>query len=52
MAHEGEPENFSKHEKDFRKAFFDMTQMVKFLYEERSTMLQGDCSSPPKGELS
>ncbi len=37
-------------EKTFRKAFFDMTEMVKVLYEERNTRLQGESSKPPKGE--
>jgi len=37
-------------EKAFRKSFFEMTQMVKFLYEERNTRLQGEGSKPPKGE--
>ena len=40
MAHERELDNMSEDEKTFRKAFFDMTQMVKFLYEERNTRLQ------------
>ena len=33
MAHQGEFENKIEYEKSFRKAFFDMTEMVKFLYE-------------------
>ena len=27
-----------------------MTQMVKVLYEERNTRLQGESSNPPKGD--
>ena len=37
-------------EYDFRKAFFDMTKMVKVLYEERNTRLQGESSRPLRGE--
>ena len=37
-------------EEAFRKAFFDMTEMVKVLYEERNTRLQGEISRPPRGE--
>ena len=29
---------------------FDMTDMVKFLYEERNSRLQGERSNPPKGD--
>ena len=27
-----------------------MTEMVKFLYEERNTRLQGESSKPPRGD--
>ena len=38
-------------EKDFRKEFFDMTHMLKVLYEERNTRLQlGESFNPPKGD--
>ena len=37
-------------EKTIRKAFFDMTEMVKILYEERNIRLQGESSKPLKGE--
>jgi len=49
-SHEGEPMNMTKDEKTFRKAFFDMTKMVKVLYEEKNTRLQGEISKLPKGE--
>jgi len=50
MSHEGELTNMIEDEKVFRKALFDMTKMMKFLYEERNTRLQGESSKPPKGE--
>lgn len=50
MSHEGEPTNMTEDEKVFRKAFFDMTEMVKVLYEERNIRLQGERSKPPNGE--
>jgi len=50
MSHEGEPTNMTEDEKTFRKDFFDMTEMVKVLYEERNNRLQGESSKPPKGE--
>jgi len=50
MSHEGEPTNMTEDEKTFKKAFFDMTKMVKVLYEERNSRLQGESSKPPKGE--
>ena len=49
-SHEGELENMLEYEKDFRKSFFDMTKMVKVLYEERNTRLQGESSNPQKGD--
>lgn len=50
MAHEGEPDNMSEDEKAFRKELFDMTKMVKVLYEEINTRFQGESSNPPKGD--
>ena len=50
MSHEGGPTNMTEDEKTFRKDFFDMTEMVKVLYEERITSLQGESSKPPRGE--
>ena len=49
MAHEGELENMTEDEKAFRKEFFEMTKMVKVLYEERNSRLYGENSNPPKG---
>ena len=49
MSHEGEPTNMTNDEKKFIEDFFDMTEMVKVLYEERNTRLQGESSKPPKG---
>ena len=39
MSHEGGNDNMTEDDKDFRKAFLDMTKMVKVLYEERNTRL-------------
>ena len=39
MSHEGENYNMSEDEKAFKKAFFDMTELVKVLYEERNSRL-------------
>ena len=39
MSHEGEPTNIIEDEKAFKKAFFDMTEIMKVLYEERNTRL-------------
>lgn len=39
MFHEGGIDNMPKDEKVFRKYFFDMTKMVKVLYEEGNTGL-------------
>lgn len=36
-------------EKTFRKAFFEMYEMVKVLYEEGNSRLYGEISKPPKG---
>ena len=50
MSNEGEFANMTEDEKVFRKNFFDMTEMVNVLYEERNTKLQGERSKPPKEE--
>ena len=50
MSHEGESTNMTEDETVFRKTFFDMTEMVKVLYEERNTRMQGEISKPPKGQ--
>jgi len=49
MSHEGEP-TMTEDEKTFRKDFFDMTDMMKVLYEEKNSRLQGESYKPPKGE--
>lgn len=36
-------------ERTFRKVFYDMCEMVKMLYNERTTRLQGESSNQPKG---
>ena len=50
MSHEGGNDNMTEDEKAFMKAFFDMIEMVKVLYEERNSRLQGEGSKPPKGK--
>lgn len=50
MAHEEGPEGDFEGERTFSKTFFEMSEMVKFLYEERNSMLKGDSSKPPKGD--
>ena len=49
MSHEGEP-TMTEDERAFRKEFFDMTKMVKVLYEDRNLRMQGESSRPPRGE--
>jgi len=49
MSHEEET-IMTEDEKTFRKDFFDMTKMVKVLYEERNNMLQEESSKLPNGE--
>lgn len=39
----------SEDEKAFRKGFYDMYEIVKFLYEEMTTRLHGESSNQPKG---
>ena len=39
MSHEGEPANMTEDEKVFKKAFFDMTKMVKVIYEQGNNRL-------------
>ena len=52
MSQGGEPTRISEDVKSFRKAFLDMAEMVKVLYEERNTKLQGEIYRPPRGECS
>jgi len=37
-------------ERTFRKLFFEMSKMVKVLYEERNASFYGESSKPPKGD--
>lgn len=39
MAHEGGPKGISKDEITFGKKFFEMSEMVKVLFEERNSRL-------------
>ena len=48
MSHEVEPKNMIEDEKTFIKAFFDMTDMVKVLYEERKPGCKGKVPNLPK----
>ena len=41
MSHEGDPTNMTEDEKTFINDFFDMIEMVKVLYEEGNSRLQG-----------
>jgi hypothetical protein len=50
MAHEKSHEIPTSEEETFRKSFYDMTEMVKVLFEERNEMLQGERSNPPRGD--
>jgi len=45
MAHEEGQELMSKDERDFRKAFYDMSEMVKVLHNERKARLHGENSN-------
>jgi hypothetical protein len=49
MAHEESHETLSSKDETFKKYFYDMTDMVKVLFEERNARLQGERSNPPKG---
>lgn len=48
MAHEEGYELMSEDERSFRKDFYDMFEMVKVLYNERTTRLQGKSSNQQK----
>jgi len=37
-------------EEAFKKAFYDLNDMVRVLYEERNTKMVGESSKPPHGE--
>jgi hypothetical protein len=49
MANEESRGTLPSEEETFRKDFYDMTEMVKVLFEERNAILQGENSNPPKG---
>ena len=49
MAHEESHEIPTSEEETFRKAFYDMTKMVKVLHDERNARLQGEISNLPRG---
>ena len=49
MAHEESHETLTSEDETLRKYFYDMTKMVKILFEERNARLQGEISNPPKG---
>jgi hypothetical protein len=50
MAHEESHEILPSKDEAFRKAFMDMTEMVKVLFEERNAIFQGERSNPSKGK--
>jgi hypothetical protein len=49
MAHKESHGTLPSEEEKFRKYFYDMTKMVKVLFEEINARLQGEISNPPKG---
>jgi hypothetical protein len=49
MAHEESHETPTSEEETSRKSFYDMTKMMKILFEERNSRLQGERSYPPRG---
>ena len=52
MSQGGEPTRMSEDVKSFRNDFLDMAKMVKVLYEDRNTKLNGEISRPLWGECS
>ena len=50
MAHEEGPKGYFEDERTFRNSFFEMSKMVKVLYEERNARLYGESSKPRKGD--
>jgi len=48
MVHEEGQGMTSEDERAFRKDFYDMSEMVKVLYNERETRLQGEIQNHPK----
>jgi hypothetical protein len=49
MAHEDNHGTLPSEEENSKKALFDMDEMVKVLFDERNSILQGESSNPPKG---
>jgi len=49
MSHEESHGTLPSEEEKFKKYFYDMTEMVKVLFEEINAILQGESSNPPKG---
>ena len=49
MSGVGETEGILE-EEAFKKAFYNLTEMGRVLYEERSTRMVGGNSKPPHGE--
>lgn len=49
MAHEESHETLPLEDETFRKYFYDMTKMVKVLFEERNPIFQGETLNHPKG---
>jgi hypothetical protein len=49
MAHEESHVTLPSEEENFRNDFYDMTKMVKVLFEEINARFQGESSNPPKG---
>jgi hypothetical protein len=49
MAHEESHGSLPSEEETFKKCFYDMTEMVKVLFEERNARLQCESSNPTKG---
>jgi hypothetical protein len=49
MVHEESHGTIPLEEETFRKAFYDMTEIVKVFFEEINARLQGEISNPPKG---
>jgi hypothetical protein len=47
MDHEESHETLPSKDETFRKYFYDMTEMVKFFFEERNARLQAESSNPP-----
>ena len=49
MAHEGGIDTMSEDEKTFRILFFEISKMVKVIYEEINSGLKGESSNPLGG---